>query len=362
MLVMFAGVAVVKETAEALRTSLDTYSPTLPVAAESFVVLPITPDVLLKATEVADAAPRVGVTNTGDVASTLLPVPVLVTLTRFFDASVATADEMVRPLRFSEVPVAAPTLGVTNAGDVAKTATPVPVSSVKAVARAEEEKEPREAALPLEVIAPVRLAFVVTFPAVRLEAVPVRPVPAPVNEVDDKAPVDGLKVSFVEVVFCGRFPVFAVTHVGNIVAFVDVSSVIAVFVAFVAVVEVVDELATMEELQANPVPLVHCKALEEVLHDGTLCPVGATAVREPRSWFADNVPVRVPAVVAAIEVLQLKPEFEVQLRALPEVEQEGAARGAAFAVPAVALPTMVLLPICWNLEKVTALVATVGLG
>lgn len=151
---------------------------------------------------------------------------------------------------------------------------------------------------------PVRFAFVVTFPAVRDDAVPVRPVPAPENDVDVSAPVEGLKLNFVEEIFCGRLPVVVVTHVGYIVAFVLVSSVIAVFVAFVAVVAVVADVAdvavaaAIEVLQLKPVPLVHNKALLEVLHEGTLCPVGATAVKDPKSWLALNAPVSVPAVVA----------------------------------------------------------------
>ena len=44
---------------------------------------------------VAVATPKTGVTNVGLVASTLLPVPVFVTLTRFLDASVATALDAV---------------------------------------------------------------------------------------------------------------------------------------------------------------------------------------------------------------------------------------------------------------------------
>ena len=40
--------------------------------------------------------PRIGVTNVGLVANTLLPVPVLVTLTNALDASVATALEAVK--------------------------------------------------------------------------------------------------------------------------------------------------------------------------------------------------------------------------------------------------------------------------
>jgi hypothetical protein len=48
-------------------------------------------------------------------------------------------------------------------------------------------------------------------------------------------PEDGLKVNLVDVTFCGKLPVFAVTHVRNISAFVVVSFVIPVLVAFVAV-------------------------------------------------------------------------------------------------------------------------------
>jgi hypothetical protein len=43
--------------------------------------------------------PRIGVTKVGLVANTLLPVPVLVTLTRFLDASVATALDAVNPAK-----------------------------------------------------------------------------------------------------------------------------------------------------------------------------------------------------------------------------------------------------------------------
>jgi hypothetical protein len=42
-----------------------------------------------------DGVPSAGVTNVGLVANTLLPVPVLVTLTKFLDASVATALDAV---------------------------------------------------------------------------------------------------------------------------------------------------------------------------------------------------------------------------------------------------------------------------
>ena len=62
---------------------------------------------------------------------------------------------------------------VVKAGEVLNTATPVPVSLVKAVLRLAEVKEPSEASLPTEVTIPVRLALVVTLPAVRPDAVPV---------------------------------------------------------------------------------------------------------------------------------------------------------------------------------------------
>ncbi len=54
---------------------------------------------------------------------------------------------------------------VVNVGEVPKTATPVPVSSVNAPNRLAEENEPREVAFPTEVIAPVRFALVVTVAA-----------------------------------------------------------------------------------------------------------------------------------------------------------------------------------------------------
>ena len=78
-------------------------------------------------------------------------------------------------LKFPEVGV--PSKGVTSVGDVANTAAPEPVSSVKAVLRFAEVNDPRDVVLPVEVTAPVRSALVVTFPAVRPAAVPVMLVP-----------------------------------------------------------------------------------------------------------------------------------------------------------------------------------------
>ena len=55
-----------------------------------------------------------------------------------------------------------------------------------------------EVAFPTLVTTPVKLAFVVTFPAVRLLAVPVSPVPAPVNEEPVIVP-DALRDPVIEV-------------------------------------------------------------------------------------------------------------------------------------------------------------------
>ena len=79
----------------------------------------------------------------------------------------------ISPVVVSVVADATPSIGVTRVGEVAKTLAPLPVSSVRAVASCAELNEPKTAALPVEVICPVRLAFVVTFPAVRPAAVPV---------------------------------------------------------------------------------------------------------------------------------------------------------------------------------------------
>jgi hypothetical protein len=100
--------------------------------------------------EVAEAAPRVGVTRVGAVAKTTDPVPVVVTDTRFLDASVATAcdafrletcaDAAVRRPPVVTVPEvvrlvaeATPRIGVTNVGVFDKTLLPVPVDVVTPV-------------------------------------------------------------------------------------------------------------------------------------------------------------------------------------------------------------------------------------
>ena len=73
--------------------------------------------------------------------------------------------------------VGVPSRGVTNVGLVANTAEPVPVSSVNAPNKLAELNDPNDVALPTLVTAPVKLAFVVTLPAVRPAAVPVMFVP-----------------------------------------------------------------------------------------------------------------------------------------------------------------------------------------
>ena len=60
-------------------------------------------------------------------------------------------------VQLSKVPdVGVPKAGVTSVGLVANTAEPVPVSSVSAVRSWADVNDPRDVALPTEVIAPVR--------------------------------------------------------------------------------------------------------------------------------------------------------------------------------------------------------------
>jgi hypothetical protein len=83
-----------------------------------------------------------------------------------------------RPVAFVNVAeVGVPRIGVTKVGEVANTAEPVPVSSVKAANKLAEVNDPSDVAFPTLVTAPVKLALVVTEPAVRPAAVPVMFVP-----------------------------------------------------------------------------------------------------------------------------------------------------------------------------------------
>ena len=58
-----------------------------------------------------------------------------------------------------------PKAGVTNVGEVAKTAEPVPVSSVTAPDKLAEVNDPKEVVFPTEVTIPVKFALVAIFPS-----------------------------------------------------------------------------------------------------------------------------------------------------------------------------------------------------
>jgi hypothetical protein len=77
--------------------------------------------------------------------------------------------KLTRPVVLPCVPTL---IFVAKVGAVPKTSAPVPVSPVTAVIKSDEEKEPREDALPTEVIAPVRLALVMTVAAFPTEVTP----------------------------------------------------------------------------------------------------------------------------------------------------------------------------------------------
>jgi hypothetical protein len=75
------------------------------------------------------------------------------------------------------VAVAAPNTGVTRVGEVANTATPEPVSSVRAVAKSEELNEPNDVVVLTDVIAPVKLGILVVDDAVPV-TLPTKPLVA----------------------------------------------------------------------------------------------------------------------------------------------------------------------------------------
>ena len=112
------------------------------------------------------------------------------------------------------VAVAAPNAGVTNVGLVANTAEPEPVSSVSAVDRLEELKEPNDVAVLTDVIAPVRFGILVVEVAV--------PLTAPLNDVAVMIPA----VTFASVVIPVTF-----RSVNVLGAFAIAVSIVAVVVA-----------------------------------------------------------------------------------------------------------------------------------
>ena len=110
----------------------------------------------------------------GELDKTTFPVPVSSEITpansldevaeRTFNLSVVTTNvfEVGIAVLLIVVAVAAPKTGVTKVGDVANTATPVPVSSDKAVAKLADVNEPNDVAFPVDVTAPVKFALVTT--------------------------------------------------------------------------------------------------------------------------------------------------------------------------------------------------------
>jgi hypothetical protein len=132
MLVTVLATLLVRETAEPAASILSIYSPMLPAAAASLVVVPT----------------MAGLEMVGDVPNTSAPEPVSLVIAeaRLAELGVArkVATPVPRPARLAvgkpvvlvNVPAdGVPRLGVTKTGLVAKTLAPVPVSSVRAAAR-----------------------------------------------------------------------------------------------------------------------------------------------------------------------------------------------------------------------------------
>ena len=131
------------------------------------------------------------------VTTGIAPVPPKVPILLLTVANVVVVlTELISPVRFGilvvddAVPVTAPTnvvavtipetlilvalalpnIGVTNVGLVANTAEPEPVSSVNAVLKSEELKEPNDVVVLLDVIAPVKFGILVVDVAVPVSA------------------------------------------------------------------------------------------------------------------------------------------------------------------------------------------------
>ena len=127
-----------------------------------------------------DGVPKAPPLTTGEPAVPTLTAKAVATPVPRPDTPVL----MGRPVALVKVALeGVPRAGVTNVGEVANTASPLPVSSVNAPARLADVNDPSDVAFPTEVTAPVRLAFVVTLPAVRPDAVPVMLVPTNVEGV-----------------------------------------------------------------------------------------------------------------------------------------------------------------------------------
>lgn len=212
------------------------------------VVAPTVPLMLMEAVPVKlvttplAGVPRIGATNVGPVAKTFWPVPVSSVIAAASCAEVIDPKEVALPTDVTTpvklalvvtllavkdvatpvmfVPTKAegvPSAGATNTGFVAKTATPVPVSSVRAPDRATEEKLPNDVAFPEEVIAPVRLALVVT-----VAAFPLMLVWSPVFE-----PLRVVMPSFVLIEAKVSSPVFVPVMASSLVLSAPAASVVA---------------------------------------------------------------------------------------------------------------------------------------
>jgi len=149
-----------------------------------------TPDAIAGAVLVSFSPVIVGVVIAGLVAKTASPLPVssVNAAAKFADVGVAkkvatlvpspeTPVEIGKPVHEVSVPLAGvPSIGVTSVGLVAKTASPLPVSSVKAAAKFAEEGVARKVAtLVPSPLTPVEIGSPVHEVSVPLEGVPNAP-------------------------------------------------------------------------------------------------------------------------------------------------------------------------------------------
>ena len=192
-----------------------------------FVVQATAEILWLAVTRVAVAAPSVGVTRTGDVASTKAPLPVssVIAAAKFALVGVPknvatpaarpeTPVETGRPVAFVSTPDAGvPSAGVTSTGDVANTNAPVPVSSVTAAARLALVGVPKKVATPAaKPETPVEIGSPVVLVRTPLEGVPNAGVTSTGDVANTKEPVP---VS--SVIAAARFALVGVaSHVAKI--------------------------------------------------------------------------------------------------------------------------------------------------
>jgi len=157
------------------------------------------------------------------------------------------------PVKFVTTPLlGVPNAGVTSVGLVANTFAPVPVSSVSAVASCAEVNDPKLAALPTLVTAPVRFALVVVFPAVKPAAVPVTLVITP------EAGVPRAGVTSVGLVFKTLLPVPVLATLTTFLLASSASAVEAVSPAKLVTPDVVSVVNAPDDAVEAPtlVPLI----------------------------------------------------------------------------------------------------------